>query len=110
MGENNESNDKILEDLAIITDKIQTIHPRSKSTIIFELDDYEFAKTKKNFNIFDDKLQRFKIDISGTEIVFLSENVFLETDEVEEEKISDPEPEPEPKKLNWFLRIFSNRK
>jgi len=117
MGENNESDNKVLEELAVITDKIQTILPRSKSTIIFEMDSYEFAKTKKIFSIFDNNIQRFKIDISDTEIVFLSENVFF-TEEPEEEKEEEQDPTPviEPehvngeKKENWFRRLFFNRK
>jgi hypothetical protein len=102
MGENNESDNKILEELAVVTDKIQTILPKSKSTIIFEMDDYEFARTKKTFSIFDNKIQRFKIDISETEIVFLSQNVFFE-------KEKDPQP-TKPEKVSWFRRLFPTRK
>ena len=87
MAENTESDNKILEELAVVTDKLQTAFPKSKSTIIFEMDEYEFAKTKKIFSIFDSNVQRFKIDISETEIVFLNKNIFNE-----EEKPEEPEP------------------
>ena len=84
MAETEKSDNKVLEELAIVTDKIQTVFPKSKSTIVFEMDEYEFAKTKKIFSIFDSKMQRFKIDISETEIVFLNENLFNETEEAPE--------------------------
>lgn len=103
MGENNESDNKILEELAVVTDKIQTVLPKSKSTIIFEMDSYEFAKTKKIFNIFDNNIQRFKIDISETEIVFLDVNIFNEEEKTEE-------PVGEPKKISWFRKLFLTRK
>jgi hypothetical protein len=109
MGENNESDNKILEELAVVTDKIQTILPKSKSTIIFEMDDYEFARTKRTFSIFDNNIKRFKIDISDIEIVFLSENVFFEEKnepEVEEPKVEEPKPE----KISWFRKLFPTRK
>ena len=109
MGENNESDNKILEELAVVTDKIQTTFPKSKSTVIFEMEEYEFAKTKTIFNIFDSNIKRFKIDISETEIVFLNGNIFNE-----EEKLEEPEPveEPveEPKKVSWFRKLFPTRK
>jgi hypothetical protein len=106
MGETEESDNKVLEELAIVTDKIQTIFPKSKSTIVFEMEQYEFAKTKKIFSIFDSNIQRFKIDISETEIVFLNENLFYEKEEVEpEEKLETP---VEPKK--WYHRLFFGRK
>lgn len=114
MGENNESDNKILEELAVVTDKIQTLFPKSKSTIIFEMDNYEFAKTKKIFSIFDSNIKRFKIDISEAEIVFLNGNIFDE-----EEKPEDPEPVEdekleelveEPKKVSWFRKLFPTRK
>lgn len=109
MGENYESDNKVLDELAVITDKIQTILPKSKSTVIFEMDDYEFAKTKKIFSIFDDKIQRFKIDISDTEIVFLSENIFFE-DETTTETNVDDNKSLEPKKISWFRKLFSGGK
>jgi len=105
MGENNESDNKILEELAVITDKIQTTFPKSKSTVIFEMEEYEFAKTKSIFNIFDSNIKRFKIDISETEIVFLNGNIFNE-----EEKPEEPEPVEEPKKVSWFRKLFPTRK
>jgi len=111
MGENNESDNKVLDELAIITDKIQTVLPKSKSTIIFEMDDYEFAKTKKIFSIFDDKIRRFKIDISDTEIVFLNENIFFDEPELPEIDESDDKlPEPKPEKTSWFRKLFPGRK
>ena len=105
MAENTESDNKILEELAVVTDKVQTVFPKSKSTIIFEMNEYEFAKTKKTFSIFDNKIQRFKIDISETEIVFLNENIFKE-----EERPEEPEEIEEPKKVSWFRKLFPNRK
>ena len=111
MAENTESDNKILEELAVVTDKLQTAFPKSKSTIIFEMDEYEFAKTKKIFSIFDSNVQRFKIDISETEIVFLNKNIFNEKEKPEEpEPVEEPETVEEPKKVSWFRKLFPNWK
>lgn len=117
MAENTESDNKVLEDLATAVDKLQSTLPNTKSIIIFEMNDWEFAKTKKIFSIFDSKIQRFKIDISGTEIVFLSDKLLSFEDEepkpednIEEPNVDESQVPEMTKKDNWFRRLFFSRK
>ena len=68
--ETNQENNRILVQLAMIVDATQQVH-RGKSTIIFEVDKTEFEETKKNLQISAQEENKFKIDISGTEFIYL---------------------------------------
>ena len=68
--EQNKENNRILVQLAMIVDATQQVH-RGKSTIIFEVDKTEFEETKKNLFINAQEEDKFKIDISGTEVIYL---------------------------------------
>lgn len=68
--EKNQTNNRILVELAMIVDATQQVH-RGKSTIIFEVDKTEFEETKKNLQISAQEEDKFKIDISGTEVIYL---------------------------------------
>lgn len=68
--ETNKENNRVLVQLAMIVDATQQVH-RGKSTIIFEVDKTEFEETKKNLQISAQEENKFKIDISGTEVIYL---------------------------------------
>jgi hypothetical protein len=68
--EKNQTNNRVLVELAMIVDATQQVH-RGKSTIIFEVDKTEFEETKKNLQISAQEEDKFKIDISGTEVIYL---------------------------------------
>lgn len=89
MGENQKSNDGILEKLALITDATQTLFPEGKSLILFELDYEDFKKVQTNFRKIDHQNKRFTIDISGVEVVFILEGYI---EEKKEEKTANPLP------------------
>jgi hypothetical protein len=89
MGENQKSNDGILEKLALITDATQTLFPEGKSLILFELDYEDFKKVQTNFRKIDQQNKKFTIDISGVEVVFILEGYM---EEKKEEKITEPLP------------------
>ena len=108
MGENKEDSKQILEELATITDKLQKLYPKSKTTIIVEMNEYDFSFTKRKFNIFDSKLRKFKIDISETEIVFVDDFIFSD-DETMNEPITTPtttKPLVFEKKKNLLQKLF----
>jgi len=67
--EQNQENNRVLVQLAMIVDAAQQVH-RGKSTIIFEVDKTEFEETKKNLFINAQEEDKFKIDISGTEVIY----------------------------------------
>ena len=68
----------ILAKLALMADATQNLF-NGRSTIIFELDEMEFRRTQvmlKQPNLKDDK---FKIDMSGSEFIFLINGLRMET-------------------------------
>lgn len=104
MEENQESPDGYLEKLALITDAIETIFPESQSAIIFELEELEYKKIQSNFRKIDSSYERFKIDISGVEIIFILKGSKPPQLEIEEKII--------PNKGLWkrFINSFSSKK
>jgi hypothetical protein len=70
MAENQESIDGYLEKLALIVSGIEEIH-QGKKAVIFDLPKDEFISVRDKLkNIPEDK-DKFKIDISGIEIIYL---------------------------------------
>jgi spore maturation protein CgeB len=74
MAENQESPSNIIENLALVTDAIQTIFPDGKIICVYELNNEDFKKVQENFRKIDHTHKRFSIDISGLENVFIHEN------------------------------------
>lgn len=113
MAENQESTTDIIQELALVTDAMQTMFPNGKIICVYELDDQDFKKVQTNFRQIDHQHHRFSIDISGLEHVFIHEDSTLKLEETTNEI---PKPEVgivEPKKesptktfknkiLSWF--------
>ena len=70
MGENPKSFNQHLGELAELADKLQSLY-KGKSTIVFELSTLEFATFKGLLDPNNTNEQQFKIDISGTEFIYL---------------------------------------
>ena len=70
MGENTKSFNQHLGELAEVADKVQNLY-KGKSTIEFELSTLEFATFKGLLDPNNANEQQFKIDISGTEFIYL---------------------------------------
>jgi hypothetical protein len=104
MAEDKNDFNSILENLALVIDGIQKIFPASKSVLIYELNQQAFNFVKSNFrNIKIDETQ-IKIDISGTEIIFILENSYKKK---EEEIITPEEKKSFGKKLK---ELFTSKK
>jgi hypothetical protein len=84
MEENKESVIGVMEKLAMITDATQSLFPNGKSVIVFELPENDFIEVQKNFREIDRDFTKFKIDISGVELIFILENSYVEEKPVEE--------------------------
>lgn len=103
MGENKNDFNTILENLALVIDGAQQIFPTSKSVLIYELNQQTFNFVKSNFkNLKVDETQ-IKIEISGTEIIFILENSYMK----KEEKIITPE---EKKLFEKLKQLFTRKK
>lgn len=103
MAENKNDFNTILENLALVVDGVQQVFQPSKSVLIYELNQQTFNFVKSNFkNIKVDETQ-IKIEISGTEVLFILENSYKKK---EEEIIT-----PEEKKLFGKLKeLFTGKK
>lgn len=59
-----------LSDLAEIADKLEQLY-RGRKTIIFELNKEEYQSTLNMFREVDRRNDKFKIDISGIEFIYI---------------------------------------
>ena len=73
MEENNKSIDGIVEKLALIVEATETLFPDGKMAVVFQLNNVDFKRVQDNFREIDRGHNQFKIDISGTEFIFLQE-------------------------------------
>jgi hypothetical protein len=80
MEENNKSIDGIVEKLALIVEATETLFPDGKMAVVFQLNNVDFKRVQDNFREIDRGHNQFKIDISGTEFIFLQETSL--TDEI----------------------------
>ena len=60
----------VLSDLAEIADRVSEIY-RGKATIVFELDKEEYQSTFYMFREVDRNNEKFKIDISNVEFIYI---------------------------------------
>ncbi len=90
MGENKENFEEFLSNLAFAVDNVEKLVPRSKTVIIYEINSYDFENIRKNFKSIKVDENQIKLDISGTEVVFILENSYTEKpkEEVQVEKTS----------------------
>jgi hypothetical protein len=86
MAENKDSFENTLTSLALIIDGIQTLYPSSKSVLIYELKFSDFQYVKNSFKNLKIDENQIKIDISGTEIVFILENSYKIEENIETKK------------------------
>jgi hypothetical protein len=103
MEENKKSNDGVLENLALITDGLQTLFPDGKVICVYELNRDDFKKVQNNFRKIDNQFKKFSVDISGVEHVFIDEEI---SNELTKEIIPPIEPVKKltlkDKLLSWF--------
>jgi hypothetical protein len=75
MAKNEETNIGVTQKLALICDGVQELFPNAKLAFIVEMNQNDFGATKGIFGVEDLITKKFKIDISGTEIIFLSDEL-----------------------------------
>ena len=85
MAEDQKSIDGIIEKLALLSDAAESLFPNGKMVVVFELKENDFKKVQDNFRQVDKTNKQFKIDISGTEFIFLLDELLTD----EKGKISE---------------------
>jgi hypothetical protein len=101
MAENQESTISIIENLALITDAMQTVFPDGKMICVYELEEGDFKNVQQLFRKIDHHHNKFSVDISGLEHVFINSSA---PDKVDEEVKEEPKKEEISKKSSWFKR------
>lgn len=86
----------VMEKLALISDATTTTFPDGKSAILFELNENDFKIVLGHFRKMDQGHKKFKIDMSGVEMVFI-----LDGYQYEELKTIE-----KPKKKSLIERLF----
>lgn len=102
MEEDKKSIGGVLENLALITDAMQTLFPEGKMICVFELNDEDFKKVQSNFRKIDRGHKKFSIDMSGVEHVFIHE----ESVDYSFEEPKKEEPIKKTSPLKKFLSRF----
>jgi hypothetical protein len=108
-----ENNYGDLTNLALITDGIQKLFPTGLGVLIYELNVYDFYNIKKQFPEINENKNRFKIDISGVEVVFiLKGSIEKELTKLEEEQTSTEvlKPMTNDSFLKKLLKLFSKKR
>ena len=100
MGENQESSINIIENLALVTDAMQTLFPEGKMICVYELNREDYKKVQGNFRKIDSNFNRFSVDTSGTEHVFINVDYAPPIEEPKNE--SRTKKSVRSKILSWF--------
>jgi hypothetical protein len=105
MAENKNGFEDVLTNLAMVTEGIQAIFPRSKSVLLYEVSQNDFNMIRSNFKTLKYDENQIKIDMSGTEIVFILEGSYEPNIQIKEEPKIDTEINK--KKKNKIWRFFN---
>jgi ABC-type uncharacterized transport system YnjBCD substrate-binding protein len=112
MAENQEG-PSLIENLATVTDAIQTMFPNGKIICVYELNETEYKAVQSNFRAVDNQHTRFSIDMSGLEHVFILENTGIVEKVEKVEKVEEKVPEKKTikqKLFSWFKSSGSSVK
>lgn len=71
MAEIKENTIGVIERFALLCNGIEEIYPNGKGVLVYELNKDDFGAAKGVFNVDDLITKKFKIDISGVEIIFI---------------------------------------
>lgn len=85
MEENKEGDIGIMEKLAMVADALENIFPNGSSSVLFTLGDEEFKSVQKHFRDVDRGFKQFKIDISGIEMLFISDELLKDESDISSE-------------------------
>lgn len=106
MEEGKKSVDGVLENLALITDGLQTLFEDGKMICVYELNDEDFKKVQNNFRKIDNQHKKFSIDISGVQHVFIHEEI---ANQKYDNVVEEPKVEPKKTIREKLLSFFKGR-
>lgn len=71
MAETEENNIGLITKIALLADAVENIFPEGKGVVVFELKNDDFETARKELLVPNPDEKQFKIDMSGTEFIFL---------------------------------------
>ena len=75
MAETEENNIGLITKIALLADAVEKILPNGKGAVVFELNEDDFNTAQKELLVPNNNLNQFKVDMSGTEIIFLKDGL-----------------------------------
>jgi hypothetical protein len=75
----------LIERMALVSDAIDSLFVNGRKMIVIELNKFDFEQTKRQFKNVDLNLSQFKIDISGIEFIFISDELLNVSEDKTEE-------------------------
>lgn len=81
MAKNKEGVNELVYKLANIADELVKIYPNGRNVVVFSLSDEDFKTSKLQVNDYSQS-EQFKIDISGTEFIFLMDEKLKDVEDI----------------------------
>ena len=75
MAETEKDNIGLITKIALLADAVENIFPEGKGVVVFELKENDFNKSRIDLLVPNNSLNQFKIDMSGTEFIFLKDEL-----------------------------------
>ena len=81
MAETEENNIGLITKIALLADAVEQVFPNGKGAVVFELNEDDFNRAKKELLVPSPDLNQFKVDMSGTEIIFLKDGLLNDAED-----------------------------
>ena len=81
MAETEENNIGLITKIALLADAVEKIFPNGKGAVVFELNEDDFNTAQKELLVPNNNLNQFKVDMSGTEIIFLKDGLLNDAED-----------------------------
>ena len=81
MAKNQEGINELVYKLANIADELIKVYPNGRSVVVFSLSNDDFKASKLQVNDYSQS-EQFKIDISGTEFIFLMDEKLKDAEDI----------------------------
>lgn len=75
MAETEKDNIGLITKIALLSDAIENAFPNGKGVVVFELNENDFNSARKELLVPHNTLNQFKVDMSGTEFIFLRDGL-----------------------------------
>jgi hypothetical protein len=75
LAETEENNIGLITKIALLADAVENVFPNGRGAVVFELKENDFETAKRELLVPNPNLEQFKVDMSGTEFIFLRDEL-----------------------------------